>query len=122
MSTPEREELRAFRQQVYTLFGCRRDALFELVDAVLTAPAIETPAHLSLVPSCQRRWGSLYEALNVGTVDFPALQQLVASYPLASEPAWYAVDASVWPRGVAATRPVLGYYYHAVRHTHGQPT
>ena len=74
MSTPEREELRAFRQHVDTLFGCRRDALFELVDAVLTAPALETPAHLSLVPSCQRRGGSLYEALNVGTTDFPALE------------------------------------------------
>jgi len=121
MSTPEREELRAFRQQVYTLFGCRRDALFELVDAVLTAPALETPAHLSLVPSCQRRWGSLYEALNVGTADFPALEQLVASYPLASEPAWYAVDASVWPRCDAETSPERGYYSHPYRHSHGQP-
>src|SRR5258705_534169 len=50
MSTPEREELRAFRQHVYTLFGCRRDALFELVDAGLTAPAIETPAPLGGAP------------------------------------------------------------------------
>src|SRR5258708_34625412 len=121
MSTPEREELRAFRQQVYTLFGCRRDALFELVDAVLTAPAIETPAHLSLVPSCQRRWGSLYEALNAGIVDFPALEQLVASYPLASEPAWYAVDASVWPRCDAETSQELGYASHQYRPSHGQP-
>src|SRR5258708_24843489 len=121
MSTPEREALRAFPQHVYTLFGCRRDALFELVDAVLTAPVIETPAHLSLVPSCQRRWGRRYEALNVGTVDFPALEQLVASYPLASEPAWYAVDASVWPRGDAETSPERGYYSHPYRHSHGQP-
>lgn len=88
MSTPEREARRAFRHHVYTLFGCRRDALFELVEAVLTAPAIETPAHLSLVPSCQRRWGSLYEALNLGTMDFSALEQLVASYPLATQTAW----------------------------------
>ncbi len=48
MNTPEWEALRAFRQQVYTLFGCRRDALFEALDAVLTAPTLETPAHLSL--------------------------------------------------------------------------
>ena len=57
MNTPELEALRAFRHQVYTLFGCRRDALFETLDAVLTAPTIETPAHLSLAPSCQRRLG-----------------------------------------------------------------
>lgn len=60
----EWEELRAFRQKIYTLFGCRRDALFELLDAVLSAPTIETPAHLSLAASCQRGWGSLYDALN----------------------------------------------------------
>jgi hypothetical protein len=62
MNTPEWEALRAFRQQVYTLFGCRRDALFETFDAVLSAPILETPAHLSLAPSCQRGWGSLYDA------------------------------------------------------------
>jgi hypothetical protein len=79
MSTPELEALRVFRHQVYTLFGCRRDALFELVDAILTAPAIETPAHLSLVPSCQRKWGSLYEALNAGTLDVPLIEALIAA-------------------------------------------
>jgi hypothetical protein len=56
---------------VYTLFGCRRDALFELLDAVLTAPILETPAYLSLAPSCRRGWGSLYDALNAGTMDLP---------------------------------------------------
>jgi len=29
MNTPEWEALRAFRQEVYASFGCRRDALFE---------------------------------------------------------------------------------------------
>jgi hypothetical protein len=98
MNTPELEALRAFRQQVSTLCGCRRDALFELLDALLTAPAIETPAHLSLVPSCQRGWSSVYDALTAGTLDLPALETLVGAYPLPSEPAWYAVDVSVWPR------------------------
>jgi hypothetical protein len=120
-NTPQLEELRAFRHQVYTLCGCRRDALFELLDAVLTAPVIETPAHLSLVPSCQRSWGSLYDALNAGTMDLSALERLVASYPLPSEPAWYAVDASVWPRCDAETSPQRGYYAHPYRHSHGQP-
>ncbi len=52
MNTPEREALRLFRHQVYTLFGCR-DALFEAIDAVLRALTIEKPAHLSLTPHCQ---------------------------------------------------------------------
>jgi hypothetical protein len=121
MKTPELEGLRTFRQQVYTRFGCRRDALFELLDALLTAPSIETPAHLSLAPGCQRGWGSLYEALNAGTMDLAHLEALVATYPLASETTWYAVDASVWPRCDAETSPERGYYPHPYRHSHGQP-
>jgi hypothetical protein len=121
MNTPDMEALRAFRQQIYTLFGCRRDALFELLDAILTASTIETPAHLSLVPTCQRGWGSLYDALNAGTMERVQLEQLIASYPLSSANTWYAVDASVWPRCDAETSPARGYYAHPYRHSHGQP-
>lgn len=121
MNTPEREALRAFRQQVYTLFGCRRDALFETLDAVLSAPTLETPAHLSLAPTCQRRWGSLYDALNAGTMDLTHLERLIASYPLEAQTTWFAVDASVWPRCDAETSPDRGYYHHPYRHSHGQP-
>jgi hypothetical protein len=108
MNTPDVEELRAFRHQVYTRFGCRRDALFELLDALVTAPGIETPAHLSVVPSCQRGWGSLYDALNAGTMDLERLEAVVAAHALPREPAWYAVDASVWPRCDAGTSPERG--------------
>jgi DDE superfamily endonuclease len=121
MNTLALEELRAFRAHVYPLFGCRRDALFELLDALLTAPSIETPAHLSLAPSCQRGWGSLYDALSAGTMELTQLEQLIASYPLSSESTWYALDASVWPRCDAETSPERGYYAHPYRHSHGQP-
>ena len=105
MNTPEWEALRAFRQQVYPLFGCRRDALFEILDAVLSAPTLETPAHLSLAPSCRRGWGSLYDALNAGTMDLAPLKRLVASYPLEPQTSWFAVDASVWPRCDGRNQP-----------------
>src|SRR5262249_41127228 len=117
----ELEGLRAFRHHVYTLVGCRRDALCALGEALLSASAIETPAHLSLVPSCQRGWGSLYDALNAGTMDIQQLETLVASHPLASEPAWYAVATSVWPRCDAETSPERGYYAHPYCHSHPQP-
>jgi hypothetical protein len=52
------EELRAFRQHVCPLFGCRRDAQYQLLDPHPTAPSIETPAQLSLTPSRQRGEGS----------------------------------------------------------------
>ncbi len=88
MNTPDLEARRAFRHQVYTRFGCRRDALFALLDALLTAPTSETPAHLSLVPSCRRGWGRLYDALTAGTMDSAPLEALIASYPLTRETAW----------------------------------
>jgi hypothetical protein len=121
MNTPTYEALRAFRSQVYRSFGCRRDALFELLDAMLTTPVVESPAHLSLAPSFQRRWGSVYDALNQGTVDVGALEKLLAQHPLETTTAWYAVDASVWPRCDAETSPERGYYHHHTRQSHGQP-
>jgi hypothetical protein len=121
MNTPELEALRAFRSQVYRSCGCRRDALFELLDAVLTTPVIESPAHLSLAPTFQRRWGSVYDALNQGTMDLPALIDLIAQSPLPTATEWYAVDTSVWPRCDAETSPERGYYHHSTRHSHGQP-
>src|SRR5262249_58216763 len=61
------------------------------------------------------------EGLNAGTMDLSALERLVGAVPLTSEPAWYAVDASVWPRCDAETSPERGYYAHPYRHSQGQP-
>ena len=121
MHTSEIEALRAFRHHVYRMFGCRRDALFDLIDAVLTTPVIESPAHLSLAPVFQRHWGSVYDALNAGTIPLPQVEHLVAAQPLQTSSAWYAVDASVWPRCDAETSPDRGYYPHHSRHSNGQP-
>jgi hypothetical protein len=95
MNTPEWEALRAFRQQVCASFGCRRDALFETLDALLSAPILETPAHLSLTPMFQRGWSSVYDALNAGTMGLAQLEMLVASCSLDPPTTWFAVDASV---------------------------
>ncbi len=67
MNTDALERLRAFRQHMYATFGCRRDALVEILDALLTSPVIEHPVHLSLASGFQRAWGSVYDALNTGT-------------------------------------------------------
>jgi hypothetical protein len=112
MNTPEWEVLRAVRQPVSPLFGCRRDALFEALDAVLSVPIRETPAHLSLAPHCQRRWGSLYDALNAGSMKLARREQVVASYPLTPTTTGSAVDARVWPRCAAHTSAERGDYHH----------
>ena len=82
MNTPEMEALRAFRREVYTLFGCQRDALFELLDAVVSASSLERPARLRLAPTCRPGWGSLSDAFNARAMDLPRLETPVASCPL----------------------------------------
>jgi hypothetical protein len=121
MNTIALERLRAFRHAIYTTFGCRRDALMEILDALLTTPVIEHPVHLSLTSGFQRTWGSIYDALNGGTMPLPRLEHLVAEQPLETSTAWYAVDASVWSRCDAETSPDRGYYHHHTRHSNGQP-
>ncbi len=82
----------------------------------LTAADDRNACHLSLLRrSCQRGWGSLYDALNTGTMDLARLER--ASGLLSAverQPPWFAVDASVWPRCDAETSPARGYYPHPV--------
>jgi len=113
--------LRAFRAELYTCFGQRRDALFELEDALLSAGSVLSPAHLSLEAVHRRGWGSLYAALARGGVHAEDLRTLLARHSLAGGPPIYAVDVSVWPRCDAEASPERGYYYHPSRHSAGQP-
>jgi hypothetical protein len=117
------DALQTFRRSFYECFHRRRDALFELADALLSADgAAPSPAHLSLEASHRRGWGSLYAALGRGRIDDEALRKLLACHPLAGgDPPVYAVDASVWDRCDAETSPERGYYYHPSRHSAGQP-
>ncbi|MDP9353026.1 MAG: transposase [Chloroflexota bacterium] len=115
-------DLISFRHSLYSCFGRRADALFELTDALLTAGPQPSPAHLSLEPIHRRGWGSLYAALSHGTVDTSTLQALLAHHPLRDEPLRiYGVDCSVWARCDAEASRERGYYYHPSRHSAGQP-
>jgi DDE superfamily endonuclease len=114
-------DLQAFRTALYGCFGARADALFELTEALLSAGAVASPAHLSLEAVHRRGWGSLYAALVQGQVAVPALRRLVSEYPLQEGQPVYAVDVSVWARCDAETSPGRGYYYHPSRHSAGQP-
>jgi len=58
INASELEGLRAFRHEVYRRLGWRLDALFELLDALVSAPTF------------RRGWGSLYDALNAGAMPY----------------------------------------------------
>jgi hypothetical protein len=121
MDTSHLASLAAFRAAAYASCGRRRDALFELCDTLLTTGPVPSLPFLSVQPQHQRRWGSLYEALAVGQISSQTLEHLLSSHPLAGGEPIYAVDVSVWPRCDAETSPERALYYHASRHSPGQP-
>ncbi|WP_375492427.1 hypothetical protein [uncultured Nostoc sp.] len=57
-------QLEEFRQAIYDSLGFARDAVFELMDAVLTSPSIQSFVSLSQNPVFRRSWPSIYAALH----------------------------------------------------------
>ena len=53
------EQLKQFRQSAYILLGQGKDAIFDLMDAVLTSPRVNSFVELSLSPVFRRAWSSL---------------------------------------------------------------
>jgi hypothetical protein len=105
----ERARLAGFRQELYRCLGRRRDALFEVGDAVLCkADRVHMLAELCLEPECRRGHGAVYDALNCGRVRIGRLRRALAGLPL---PAWpdgrirLAADVSNWLRPDAETSP-----------------
>jgi hypothetical protein len=113
--------LASFRAAAYAAFSRRQDALFELCDTLLTTGSVPSLPLLSVQPQHQRGWGSLYDALAVGEICPTRLESLLTEHPLVGGEPIYAVDVSVWPRCDAETSPERALYYHASRHSAGQP-
>ena len=113
--------LGAFRAELHACCTRRADALFDLADALLCAPAVPSVAHLSLEPAHRRGWGSVYAALARGRIDTERLRDLLVSTLPNADPLVFAVDVTTWPRCDAECSPSRGYYYHPSRHSAGQP-
>jgi DDE superfamily endonuclease len=114
-------QLGAFRAELYACCTRRADALLELGDALLCAPAVPSLPHLSLEPVCRRGWGSIYAALARGRIDTDRLRDLLVRSLPDADPLVFAVDVTTWPRCDAECSPERGYYYHPSRHSAGQP-
>jgi hypothetical protein len=121
MPTLPLARLGAFRAELHACFTRRADALFDLADALLCAPAVPSVAHLSLEPAHRRGWGSAYAALARGRIDADRLRDLLVRILPDADPLVFAVDVTTWPRCDAECSPERGYYYHPSRHSAGQP-
>ena len=115
-------QLRCFRTDFYGCLTSWADALFELTDAALCAPApVASVPTLSLEPGFRRSHGSLYKALAHGELDTERLRDVLAAHRPARWPQVFAVDASSWARCEAETSPGRGLYYYPSRQSSGQP-
>src|SRR3954463_3166268 len=100
--------LQRFRGELYRCLGRRRDALFELIDALLAAESMPSLPHLSLMPAHRRGWGSVYAALAAGEVDAERLAEVLATYRGGAGVLAFAVDTSTWARCDAECSPGRG--------------
>ncbi len=78
--------LQQFRRDIYLCFWRAKDALFDMVDALVTETQAQSFPELSLSPLFQRKWHSLYESLQDGKIDGKTLQKTFIKYlPAPSE-------------------------------------
>ncbi|GGR58993.1 hypothetical protein GCM10010236_09460 [Streptomyces eurythermus] len=71
-------EASRFQGESYECLTARRDALFELGDAVLCADgAVKSPVDLTLLPEHRRGHGAMYGGLNHGRIDTTRLRTVL---------------------------------------------
>jgi hypothetical protein len=106
----------AFRGALYDCLTARRDALFELCEAVLCSDGpVTSVAELSLCAVFRRGHGALYDGLAAGGLDADRLRDaLVAALP-EGLPLMFAVDVSVYPRPDAGCSPDRTHCHSACR-------
>ncbi|CAL9446600.1 hypothetical protein SUDANB121_04984 [Nocardiopsis dassonvillei] len=113
-------ELSRFRTDLHACLTGRRDALFEVCEALVCAPGpVHHLAQLSLEPEHHRGHGSAYAALNHGRLDTDRLRQSLTAPP---PPRFHgrlvlACDVSPWLRPDAWTSPDRSWC-----HTYGRGT
>ena len=106
----QNNRLIAFRQTLYEQgFTQRRDAQFELLDALLLYGPVRSFAELSLSPTFHRKWPSVYAAVEDGGQDEEAIRKLLASLLPAEGIVVFPLDATFWRRPCSPTLPDRQY-------------
>jgi hypothetical protein len=107
--------LKQVRQQMYGCFERSRDALFNLSDALLSESQARSLPELSLSVFFERRWPSVYEALQDGRINIERLREvfvqvLLETHPT-DEPIWLGIDSSSMQRLEAESSRDRGMIY-----------
>jgi hypothetical protein len=93
----------------------------EALDALLLKGQVASFPWLSTAGCFQRKWPSLYDAIEQGQQDVVGLQpSLVRQVPKSGIQYW-SLDGSAWPRLQARTPPERQYVYTPGRGFKGKP-
>ncbi len=122
------EQLKQFRQQLYSSLAYRGDTIMDLLDALSSNTTAKSVVELSLNPLFRRDYGSVYDGIQQfsqsvdvettaeeGRVQEQQLMQLISSYLPAPQQQKYwllGVDVTPAPRVFADTLTDRGYVYH----------
>ena len=109
-------QLTGFRNQLYGCFAKAGDALFNIIDALLSETAARSLAELSLSAFCTRRWGSIYQGLQYAQIDRSHLQRLFAMHtplPEQGKRLVLGMDASSIPRPCSKTAQDRTYVHQS---------
>jgi hypothetical protein len=107
------DKLQDFRHQAYMLMGNGRDAIFDLMDAVLVSRSVNSFAELSLSPVFRRQWPSLYEALQDSELPRSSLMGLYIEQMRQESQIVIAGDHTAWSRLQAPTLQERTYEHQA---------
>jgi len=109
-----------FRQAVYQNgISRRRDAVFDLLDALLAQGPVCSFAMLSQAEQFRRQWSSLYAAVEDGRLNEIWLRKFLAEQVPATGICVFALDGSPWPRPRAKTLDDRQYVFQASSDVNG---
>jgi len=122
-TTQQLNNLIEFRQMVYRRFlTSERDAQFELVDALLLTPPVDTFPALSQSPAFRRGWPSVYAAIERGGQDTEWLRSYLSRQVPMNQACIFALDPTVWPRPRTRTLEGLRYEQSPTQAIQGRST
>jgi len=109
-----------FRQAIYDqAMTARRDALFDLLDALVTTGSVSSFAKLSQSSYFRRKWPSIYAAIEDGRIDSTWLRKYLAQSIAQTGISVFALDGSSWPRPRARTLEDRQYVFQASSDVNG---
>jgi len=109
-----------FRQAIYAnALQTRRDALFDLLDALLSAGPVSSFAMLSQTDQFRRKWPSLYAAVEDGVLDSHWLRCFLGQQVPQEGICVFAIDGSPWPRPRSKVLDDRQYVYQASSDVNG---